>query len=211
MVFARYEKKGASIYTPHLDLLRSVSMASRRSSLNIKYSEGFNPHARVFFVQPLPIGTYSECEYMTIDTDESTEDVMKKLNKSLPDGMKILSAKKTDTNPNIAALMFKADYEVEFEKSIELADFESVQKQESLEITFMHKGKQKTKDVRDMIYKMSGSGRKYYFTLACGNINLRADRLVNHFLQLIGQEDLYYTVTRKQLYTKQDQNIDELF
>ncbi len=211
MVFCRYEKTKTAVYTPHLDLLRSVMMAGRRGELDINYSIGFNPHARIFFVQPLPIGIGSECEYMTIDTDETPQDVMDKLNSSLQDGIRVLKAATTDNNPNIAKMMHKADYEIVFENDVDLGDLSQILKQETYEISFMQKGKSMTKDVRKMIYSLAGEGKVYNFRLACGNINLRADRLIHHLLEQIGKPDEYFRIVRKQLYTEKDENIDTLF
>lgn len=211
MVFCRYEKVGTAVYTPHLDLLRGVTMACRRAELDIKFSEGFNPHARVYFVQPLPIGTMSECEYMTIDTDEDPKKLMELLNASLQPGIKILSSGKVEQNPNVAKLMYKADYEIVFEKSVDLGDFKKIMDSKSYEVTFTQKGKEKTKDVREMIFALSGKGSVYNFTLACGNGNLRADRLINQMLRGSKDSDVCYKVIRKQLYTKDGINIDKLF
>ena len=48
-MMAVFEKGETLRYIGHLDLMRTVQRALRRSNLPIKYSNGFNPHIRLSF------------------------------------------------------------------------------------------------------------------------------------------------------------------
>ncbi|MDT8902250.1 TIGR03936 family radical SAM-associated protein [Anaeroselena agilis] len=60
--------KGEEVrYVSHLDYMRSIERAVRRSKLPAAYSEGFNPHMKIAFASALSVGVASEAEYMDIE------------------------------------------------------------------------------------------------------------------------------------------------
>jgi len=237
MILCKYEKKDAAVYTPHLSLMRGFTMAIRRAALTVRCSEGFNPHGRIFFAPPLPVGTASECEYFAADSPDSPEVFMEKLNGSLQPGIKILKAARHSDNPNFAAVSQTAEYEIILEKSVKLPDFSEILTQNRYEISYEQKGETVTKDVRGLIFNLTSKGGEFavptppltphsslltphpspltphsiYLTLACGNPNLRADRLVSHLLKSVNAQDIYFTVTKKRLFAKNFADIDSLF
>ncbi|MBQ7499261.1 MAG: DUF2344 domain-containing protein [Clostridia bacterium] len=60
----RFCKKGRLRFISHLDLQRTMKSVFARSGLPIWYTEGFNPHAKMVFSLPIPLGAESECEYL---------------------------------------------------------------------------------------------------------------------------------------------------
>ncbi|MCF0129438.1 MAG: DUF2344 domain-containing protein [Pseudobutyrivibrio sp.] len=91
----RFEKTGVMRYVGHLDLMRFFQKAVKRANLDIKYSEGFNPHQIMSFALPLGVGLTSVGEYMDIDIKSEIPSLegMKRLNDNMVDGLKILSFK----------------------------------------------------------------------------------------------------------------------
>jgi len=65
---ARFEKGGYTKYISHLDLLRVFKRAFKVMGLDIKYSNGYNPHPKMSFAQPLSLGYSSLCEYLEFET-----------------------------------------------------------------------------------------------------------------------------------------------
>lgn len=61
-VFATFEKTGMLRYISHLDLQRAFTRLLLRSGLPIRFSEGFNPHPKLTFAQPLSLFQESICE-----------------------------------------------------------------------------------------------------------------------------------------------------
>ena len=59
-----FEKKDRAIYISHLDLLRTMQRALKRSGLPVWYSEGFNPRIYLNFPLALALGVESSCEIM---------------------------------------------------------------------------------------------------------------------------------------------------
>lgn len=212
MLFCKFTKVDTAVYISHLDMLRAITMGIRRKRLNIEFSEGFNPHPRIFFNQPIPVGLGSECEYFFVESNENCNKFKEELNKSLPNGFKILDCVNVDKNPNIANAMHKAKYVVEFEKDVDLSnEIEIINNSTNYEIEFMQKGELKKKDIKEMVFSIEKiSNKEYLFLLSCGNINLRADRLVDFMLKQ-SKSDVFYNITKKELFNKDNISFDDLF
>ncbi len=63
-----------------------MTPAMIRAGIPIWYTEGFNPHPKMVFTQPLPLFAESVCEYLDIKIVEnmSCEEIKKRLNGALP-------------------------------------------------------------------------------------------------------------------------------
>ncbi len=86
-----FKKTGNIRYISHLDTQRAFIRALMRSGLDLVYSEGFNPHPKIVFAQPLSI--YQESEYEIFDfklnTETPVEEVRERLTASMPDGIEV--------------------------------------------------------------------------------------------------------------------------
>ena len=84
-----FEKMGRSRYISHLDLMRTFQRAFLRAGIDIKHTEGFNPHAFVSIVLPLSVGYSSECEILEfgLTGGVSNAEVPDRLNGALPEGI----------------------------------------------------------------------------------------------------------------------------
>ena len=60
----RFEKTGRAVYISHLDLMHTLQRAFSRAGLELKYSEGFNPHPQISIALPLSVGVASVCEIL---------------------------------------------------------------------------------------------------------------------------------------------------
>ena len=109
----RFAKGGKMKYIGHLDLQKIFQSAIRRAKLPIAYSMGFNPHQRLSFALPLPVGMDSVCEYMELLLDKPAEVMV--LDNELPEGLRLLSSYKIpETAPRPAAAVTAADYRLIF-------------------------------------------------------------------------------------------------
>ncbi len=79
----------------HLDLMRFWERAFRRAGINIVYSEGFTPHARISMAAPLQVGVTSQCELMDVWLSSWMVPYAfeASLKKQLPAGIEILETK----------------------------------------------------------------------------------------------------------------------
>lgn len=88
-----FSKTGMGKYISHLDLLRCFTRTIQRSGLPVVYSQGFNPHQKMTFSLPLPIGVTGGRETVDILFEDTVEDaeIMEKLNANLPMDIQVLS------------------------------------------------------------------------------------------------------------------------
>ena len=79
-----FYKKGALQYISHLDLQRTFQRILSRAELPLWYTQGFNPHPKLVFGLPLPIGCESVCEMADIKLtrDMPAEDILARLHKA---------------------------------------------------------------------------------------------------------------------------------
>ena len=88
----RYTKTGKAKFISHLDLMATMQRALLRSGVELKYSEGFNPHPYMSVALPLPVGCSSECELLDVGlADDRIPDIGKI---TLPEGITITEAYK---------------------------------------------------------------------------------------------------------------------
>lgn len=86
-----FEKNGRAKYISHLDLMRTFQRVFKRAGIEVKHTEGFNPHAHISIALPLPVGMESVCEIMDFETLIALENgVIEELNKSMPEGIKAI-------------------------------------------------------------------------------------------------------------------------
>ncbi len=87
----RFRKAGKLQYISHLDLQRTFARVLVRAGLPLWYTKGFNPHIKMVFGLPLPVGTESECEYLDIriERDMPEAEVMERLNRELTEELAV--------------------------------------------------------------------------------------------------------------------------
>ena len=86
-----FTKKGNMKYISHLDLMRLLMRAFRRSGLPLKMTEGFSPHPKLSIRRALKLGIESDREEAAIVLKEEVEskDFWERLSKQLPEGLHI--------------------------------------------------------------------------------------------------------------------------
>ncbi|MCK4240583.1 MAG: TIGR03936 family radical SAM-associated protein, partial [Candidatus Atribacteria bacterium] len=113
LVRVKYCKEGPIKYISHLNLAQVFTRAIRRADIPVVKSEGFNPRFRISFGPPLPLGISSTSEYLDIRLKEEikSEELVERLNRVLPQGLKILRAKITPSSAgSLVKIIDKASY-----------------------------------------------------------------------------------------------------
>lgn len=100
-----FSKSGAVKYVSHLDMFRLMTRAVRRAEIPLWYTEGFNPHPYISFLQPLPLGveTCYEPLDIRIEGEITNEEIKSRLNAVMPDGMHIEAVTQAFCKPAEAA------------------------------------------------------------------------------------------------------------
>lgn len=90
----KFCKTGNLQFISHLDLQRTFHRVLVRAGIPMWYTKGFNPHAKLVFGVPLPVGTESMCEMadLKIERRIDLEDIKNQLNEQLTDEMYVLDA-----------------------------------------------------------------------------------------------------------------------
>jgi radical SAM-linked protein len=198
---ARFEKTGRAVYISHLDLMRTMSRAFRRTDIPFWYTEGFTPRVHLDFLLPLPLGVTGLNEFFdfaVIDNAEikvaevdgkenkNEENVAKArkyaetLNKVLPEGIKItgIALPVSDRNE-----IDKAQYEITLTGVSIAALTEFFSKDVINAKKFSKKSGEKIIDIKsylgDLEINNSGEGIIVKVTLPAGNkLNINTSVLI---------------------------------
>lgn len=197
----KFSKLGKIIYIGHLDLLKVFQRAIKRANIPIAYSEGFNPHQKVSFAIPLPLGMESICEYVDIMLEENLQEneILKRLNEQMPLGIEILNVIKLKENePNGASIVSAGEYYVTLDRKINIGEFnkkiEEILNLPEINIEKIAKKKGrkilKTTNIKDCIYKIEAINENTIkIFIATGSAkNLKPDVLMEYIYKNFGFE-----------------------
>jgi radical SAM-linked protein len=106
----------------HLDLMRMLERALRRSALPISYTGGFHPLPRIQIALALPLGAEADGEWMDLEFTSSVtgEHLLRTLQTLLPDGLTLLSAEEVPVSgkslsQNITGAVWSFELQLESE------------------------------------------------------------------------------------------------
>ena len=90
----RLSKKGRIKFVSHLDMFRTMQRAVRRAEIPLWYTEGFNPHPYISYLLALPLGVEGVSEPIDIRLVEpmAMEELTRRLNAVMPEGLRVESA-----------------------------------------------------------------------------------------------------------------------
>ena len=90
----RFAKTGSMALLSHLDLMRMLERALRRSALPISFTGGFHPLPRVQIALALPLGAEAKSEWMDLEFTRELEPnhFCSTLQPLLPEGIQLLAA-----------------------------------------------------------------------------------------------------------------------
>lgn len=135
LVRVKYCKEVPIKYISHLNLAQVFTRTLRRADIPMVKSEGFNPRFKISFGPPLPLGISSTSEYLDIRLKEEikTEELVEKLNRVLPQGLKILGAKIIPPSTgSLVKTIDKASYIITLSTKEELLDLADKNQEDKL-------------------------------------------------------------------------------
>lgn len=181
-----FSKMDRAKYISHLDLNHCVQRAMKRSRLPIWQTEGFNPHTYVAFMLPLSLGQEGVCEAMDfrLTEDISPEEVMKRLNDSLPPDIRIIRvAEPKYKNTDISSAEYRVESDVDIEKFREF-----VSQKEILTEKKTKRGVS-TVDLKPLISELSINSEAITLRLPAGNdFNINPALLFDAYKISTGEE-----------------------
>ena len=194
----KFAKEGYIKYTSHLDMLRLFKRAFKKCDIRLEHSQGFNPHPKMGFAQPLSLGYTSRCELLEFETiDEfAVKDIQERMSAVMPMGVEILGVAPLEIKAkSLASVVDEAVYRVVFPVAADGADYGSIVEQYLAQEEILSEKRQKktkkmvTVDIRNKIRKIElGEGEKLtlILTLDCGSIsNQSPEQVITTFVQFV--------------------------
>lgn len=179
MICFKYTRTDGAEYLSHLDLMRHIMRTMRRAGIELKKSEGYHAHPRLYLNSPPPVGVQSVAEYGTADT-EFDGNFVGLFNAFSPSGIKCLGAKYSQNNPNYANSVTACSYIAE---GVAHFDADLVLGEKNIEVCDL---RGRNLDIRPRIYAVEWQDDKLLFTLGAGQNNLRADLFCNYLCGRFG-------------------------
>ncbi len=205
----KFSKEDFFKYTSHLDLMRFFKRSFKRANIMLEYSQGFNPHPKMGFAQPLSLGYSGVCEYLEFETAEhfNTESLLESLKLIMPPGLKLTGCiEYKQEGKSLAALTVSAEYIIGIPvKNGEISDINKMISDFLNQHEIIVKKRQKkTKelvdiDIKGKIQNLSGildeRGIMLSATLDAGSeSNLSPELLIDAFLKFTGISTLRYDI-----------------
>ena len=96
-----FSKTDQARFFGHLEMVKLFSRAINRAGITVKYSKGFHPKPRLSFKDALPVGLESHHEILHISAadDISGDEILKRLNLQLPQGLMVDDCRLIDDGP----------------------------------------------------------------------------------------------------------------
>lgn len=155
----------------HLDLMRAMQRALRRSGLEVCYSQGFSPHILLSLASPLSVGMAGDREVMEVPMAGPIppETFTQRLNDALPRDIRVISCHpRPDDEQAAMAQVFAAQYVFEFMDDAQqlLAALPEYLHRESIPAVRRGKKGDVAFDLRPLVYNLFAREGKMYATLA---------------------------------------------
>lgn len=179
MLVIKYQKTDSICFISHIDLLRHMERVMRRAHIDVKFSQGFNPHPLMFFSPPLALGVASMAEYLSIDSDMAPGDVLEKYNANIPEGLKASQVFACSKNPNLQAKVTCADYVFPLKRTLNSAM--------NLSSNTPRRAKKSQKTWRTKSMRLTKKTANLVMRLASGMVNLRPDRVLDRLNKILGE------------------------
>jgi radical SAM family uncharacterized protein/radical SAM-linked protein len=169
----RYAKIKDMRLLGHHDLVRTFYRAMRRAGIKPDYSQGFHPHPKLRFSNPLSVGLESIAEYVDMDVvgwDLGQAELFQAFALELPDGLQPLELEEITLNDSpISDRIRRVTYRIAMFDEISAeevsARLEAFRACSSLEISKMRKGKTRTRDLKHYVESIEVTGPHLTMTL----------------------------------------------
>ena len=214
----KFSKQGNMKFIGHLDIMRYFQKVMRRANVNIRYSEGFSPHQIMSFAAPLGVGLTGSGEYLDIEvlsTDSSAE-MLRRMNDTMVEGMKILSYKVLpDDAVNAMSLVAACDYTIRLRdgyaeklgtsKPEFMSGLASYIENGNLEIVKKTKKGEKLMDLKPLIYEyaVTEDGEGIFLKLSSGSAaNIKPELVLEAYCSSLGKEypAFGFAINREEVY-----------
>ncbi|MBC8233976.1 DUF2344 domain-containing protein [bacterium] len=157
----RLSKEGEARFISHREVNHSLMRALKRAKLPVAFSQGFTPHPKISFSQPTAVGIESYAEFVDVElhTKIDPQELMKRLNETLPTGLRTLESYEIPMKtPYLSNQIVQSVYQVSVPRAL-AGDRDECQAKiqklmDSHEVWFerrKHDGKQENINIRPLV------------------------------------------------------------
>ncbi|HOO79266.1 MAG TPA: TIGR03936 family radical SAM-associated protein [Lachnospiraceae bacterium] len=220
----KFKRTGPVRYLGHLDMLRYFQKAVMRSGIDVKYSEGFNPHQIMSFAYPLGVSMETIGDYMDLELNSEPDArmIMNRMNDVMKEGIcvvgvSVLPGTAINAMASVAAASYRIKLRGNMPSSVELDHF---MQQEHIVIEKAakacgkkgkHKDKQEEKPVEELDIKIGimalsiNENGELVTTLSSGSkMNLKPATLVEVMNRYLNLSLVIEKIIRTEIYRKLD-------
>ena len=183
IIVIKHVKAGDFAFVSHLDTMDVLHRVLKRAKIDVNYSQGFVKHMLTYATTPIPLGCQSIAEYYAVDCNNITaQEFLNKYNDNAPSGIRATSAVEKLKNPNLAGNVIASDFRIKCQNIVPV-EIEDIKEKTELIIDLKKKGEIIQKDVKPMLFDIFVDGKDLWVRAASGNVNLRIDSLIQHFIK----------------------------
>ena len=191
----KFSKTGMLRYISHLDLLRTMQTAMSRARIPVWYTEGFNPHQKLVFALPLPLGAESVCELIDVKVTRRVDPktAVDALNGAFPPDLRAIDAWYAETK---FTGIFWARYEItpcDPEEATDLSPLEAAE----IVTTVRTKSGEKEIDVKPKIFSFEPCGNVVRVTIRAAINDILAPDVIARLLGMGERRTLRTAVFRE--------------
>ncbi|MDR0886817.1 MAG: TIGR03936 family radical SAM-associated protein [Clostridiales Family XIII bacterium] len=221
----KFSKHDRTAYISHLDLQRLFIRILRMVGARPTYSNGFNPHPRLSFALPLPLGFESDGEYLEFEVDEhlDTVVVLDRINTRLPHGMRalVLREKSEAYSKPLASYIYSSEYSILAPAWANVAaDVDEFAKRDSIIIEKTSRKTGKTREINiaemmismDVIFAYNSQMLLHLRVRTQNNDSINPNAVMSKFYQEFGHtwNPISAHIIRKQIFIEDGTNVDEI-
>ena len=194
-----FSKRGTICYTSHLDMMRLFQRIFKRAGIGLAFSQGFNPHPKMSFAQPLSLGYEGMEEFIEFETavDINPDEIFAKVSAIMADGIDIKYCKYLNTGSRTLSAMTVAALYTARVPAAEPLDGEMLVKEylEQEKIITLKRQKKKKEikevDIKPMIQRLNFSWSEGVLIMRMlldqgSTSNLSPELVLNTFLPFAG-------------------------
>ena len=183
-----------------------------RAGIDIRYSEGFNPHQIMSFAYPLGVSMETKGDYLDIDvlSYTSCEEIVQSLNEVMSEGIRIVGATVLPENTkNAMASVAAADYLVHISAgSVSECDIEQLLARQEILIGREGKGGVVMTDIRSGIYELKlCEDNMLFMKLQSGSEkNIKPSAILEKLSEITSKPVTSDRIIRLEIYGKDEQD-----
>lgn len=202
----KFVKLGPVIYLGHLDVMRYFQKVIRRSGIKASYTEGFSPHLKLSFAQPLSVGVETLGDYFDLEFDElpDMKNLVSLLNAQCVEGLTVSEATLLNEgvlNGMSSVKASKYEYVYENLSDTDIKTIHDFFSQNEYVFSYVRKETQKTRDVIKDVFDYEIKGNLLYATVDSSSAgNMKAD-ILTEALEKFGLKAKFVSYKRIDLYT----------